>query len=95
VRTRCSNLVATVLAQHILEANRGALDAAAAELLAKETLSGDEMLDIIARHPAVIAPVAELEPVGAVRPQGWCTASGWVYVGWAGAWMIGCLLPDM
>ena len=53
-----------------MEANRGALDAAAAELLAKETLSGDDMLDIIERHPAASAPVAELEPAGAVRLQG-------------------------
>jgi len=74
-----------VFAQHILEANRGALDAAAAELLAKETLSGDDMLDIIERHPATTAPVAKLEPVGAVRPQGWCTASGWLCVGCARA----------
>ena len=51
--------------QHMLEANRGALDAAAAELLAKETLTGEEVLDIIKRHPAT-APVAELEPASMV-----------------------------
>jgi ATP-dependent Zn protease len=49
----------------MLDANRGALNAAAEELLAKETLTGEEMLDIIKRHPATAA-IAELEPASAV-----------------------------
>lgn len=41
--------------------NRGALDAATEAILAKETLTGDELLDIMARHPPTAADTAQLE----------------------------------
>ena len=52
------------LLQSILEAHRDALDAAADALMAKETLTGDEVLEIMRTHPPrAVQEQAQLEAV--------------------------------
>ena len=65
--------------QRILAANRDALDAAVEAILVKETLTGDELLDIMARHPASAADVTELEGARVRDAENSFRQTSWVY----------------
>ena len=49
-------------ARTLLSENREALDAVVAELLEKETMSGQDLMDVVRRSQGALAPAATAQP---------------------------------